>query len=113
MPRSGLGCVAAKRNAKRNECSNRSASPGGNHGGIIVVDLRMTRHLPVLPRRATAGAIVKILLASALTWCAGPLAAAAAALYRAPATLPGEGESDRATRVCPWLEDGALHGVGA
>src|SRR2546421_12124744 len=93
MPRSGLGCVAAKRNAKRNECSNRSASPGGNHGGIIVVDLRMTRHLPVLPRRATAGAIVKILLASALTWCAGTLAAAATRLYRAPTTLPGQGRA--------------------
>ena len=78
-----------------------------------MVDLRMTRHLPVLPRRATAGAIVKILLASALTWCAGTLAAAAADLYRARTTVTGQGETNRMTGFAACLEDVLIKVSGA
>jgi uncharacterized protein len=78
-----------------------------------VVDLHMTRRRPVLPRRGTARAIVKILLASALTWCAGTAAAAGADLYRTQTTVTGQGEANRMVGFAACLEDVLIKVSGA
>jgi uncharacterized protein len=78
-----------------------------------VVDLRMTRRRPVLICRGAARAIVRIVLASALTWCAGTLAAAAADLYRTQTTVTGQGEANRMVGFAACLEDVLIKVSGA
>jgi hypothetical protein len=85
----------------------------GNRGGIIVVDLHMTRRRPVLMCLGAAHAIVRIFLASALTWCAGTMAAAGADLYRAQAIVTGQGEANRIIGFASCLEDVLIKVSGA
>jgi uncharacterized protein len=84
-----------------------------NCGGIIVVDLRMTRRWLVLPCLGEARAVVRILLASALIWCAGTPAAAAADLYRTQTTVTGQGEANRMVGFAACLEDVLIKVSGA
>lgn len=65
----------------------------------------------ICPTRARA--IVGIFLASALTWCAGAVAAAAADLYRAQAIVTGQGEANRILGFAACLEDVLIKVSGA
>lgn len=58
-------------------------------------------------------AIVRILLAAALTWCAGTMAAAGADLYRAKVTVTGQGEANRIIGFAACLEDVLIKVSGA
>lgn len=60
-----------------------------------MADLHTARRWPVLMLPARARAIAGMFLASALTWCAGAMAAAGADLYRAQAIVTGQGEANR------------------
>jgi hypothetical protein len=79
----------------------------------MVFDLRMTRRRPVLICRGAVRAVVRIVLASALTWCAGSLAAAAADLYRTQTTVTGQGETNRMVGFAACLEDVLIKVSGA
>jgi hypothetical protein len=78
-----------------------------------VVDLRTTKRRPVLICLGAARTIVRIVLASALTWCAGTLAAAGADLYRAQAIVTGQGEANRIIGFASCLEDVLIKVSGA
>jgi len=84
-----------------------------NRGGIIVVDLRIRRRWPVLICPGAARAIVRMFLASALTWCAGTLAATGADLYRAQTIVTGQGEANRMVGFAACLEDVLIKVSGA
>jgi hypothetical protein len=85
----------------------------GNSGGIIVVDLHMTGHRRVLIGLGAATAVVRIVLASALTWCAGTMAAVGADLYRAQTIVTGQGEANRIIGFASCLEDVLIKVSGA
>jgi hypothetical protein len=91
----------------------------GNRGGFIVDDLNVTRRRPVLTGLGAARAVVTIflasalLLASALPWCAGAMAAAGADLYRARAIVTGQGEANRIVGFASCLEDVLIKVSGA
>lgn len=78
-----------------------------------MVDLRTTKRRPVLICLGAARTIVRIVLASALTWCAGTLAAAGADLYRAQAIVTGQGEANRIIGFASCLEDVLIKVSGA
>ena len=59
------------------------------------------------------GAIARIFLAAALTWCAGTMAATAADLYRAQTVVTGQGEANRITGFASCLEDVLIKVSGA
>ncbi|HEY9455234.1 MAG TPA: DUF2066 domain-containing protein [Bradyrhizobium sp.] len=60
-----------------------------------------------------AHAIIRIFLASALAWCVGTMAAAAADLYRAQTVVTGEGEANRIIGFASCLEDVLIKVSGA
>jgi hypothetical protein len=97
----------------QNERMFEEKSISGNRGGIIVVDLHMTKRWPVLIGFGAARAIVRIFLASALTWCAGTMAAAGAYLYRAQAIVTGQSEANRIIGFASCLEDVLIKVSGA
>jgi uncharacterized protein len=75
-----------------------------------VVNLHMTKRRLVL---GAARAFITILLASALTWCVGAMAAAGADLYRAQAIVTGQGEANRIIGFASCLEDVLIKVSGA
>ena len=75
-----------------------------------MVNLHMTKRRPAL---GAVRALVRILLASALTWCAGAMAAAGADLYRAQAIVTGQGEANRIIGFASCLEDVLIKVSGA
>ena len=75
-----------------------------------MLNLHMAKRRPVL---GVARALVRILLASALTWCAGAMAAAGADLYRAQAIVTGQGEANRIVGFASCLEDVLIKVSGA
>jgi hypothetical protein len=60
-----------------------------------------------------AHAIIRIFFASALAWCVGTMAAAAADLYRAQTVVTGEGEANRIIGFASCLEDVLIKVSGA
>src|SRR5689334_7133944 len=60
-----------------------------------------------------AHAILRIFFASALAWCVGTMAAAAADLYRAQTVVTGEGEANRIIGFASCLEDVLIKVSGA
>jgi hypothetical protein len=78
-----------------------------------VVNLHTTKRLPVLIGPGAARALIRILLASALTWSAGAMAAAGADLYRAQAIVTGQGEANRIIGFASCLEDVLIKVSGA
>jgi uncharacterized protein len=75
-----------------------------------VVNLHMTKRRPVL---GAARAFIRIVFASALTWCAGAMATAGADLYRAQAIVTGQGEANRIIGFASCLEDVLVKVSGA
>ncbi|MBN8988440.1 MAG: DUF2066 domain-containing protein [Rhizobiales bacterium] len=84
-----------------------------SRGGIIVVNLRATwrRRAKIVP--GVLSAIVRIVLASALAWGAGTMAAAGTELYRAQAIVTGQGEANRIVGFASCLEDVLIKVSGA
>jgi hypothetical protein len=80
---------------------------------MVVVNLQIVGRWPVLTGRGTIRALVGIFLASALTWCAGAMAAAGADLYRAQAIVTGQGEANRIIGFASCLEDALIKVSGA
>ena len=72
-----------------------------------------TRRGFIPPGRGADRAIIRILLAAALTWCAGTMAAAGADLYRAKVTVTGQGEANRIIGFAACLEDVLIKVSGA
>jgi hypothetical protein len=107
------GSLESLRDRKNERMFEEKSISRGNRGGIIVVDLHMTRRRPVLICLSAACAIVRIFLASALTWCAGTMAAAGADLYRAQAIVTGQGETNRIIGFASCLEDVLIKVSGA
>src|SRR5215208_8121173 len=58
-------------------------------------------------------AMIRILLAVALSWCGGTMAAAGADLYRAQVTVTGQGEANRIIGFAACLEDVLIKASGA
>ena len=78
-----------------------------------MVDLHVRRRRPVLICPGAISAIVRIFLATALTWCSGAMAAAGADLYRAQAIVTGQGEANRIIGFASCLEDVLIKVSGA
>lgn len=78
-----------------------------------MVNLQIVGRWPVLTGRGTIRALVGIFLASALTWCAGAMAAAGADLYRAQAIVTGQREANRIIGFASCLEDALIKVSGA
>src|SRR5687767_3453515 len=78
-----------------------------------MADRHRTRRRFISTRRGATRAIVWILLAAALTWCAGTMAAAGADLYRAKVTVTGQGEANRIIGFAACLEDVLIKVSGA
>ncbi len=78
-----------------------------------MVELHITGRRPVLICSGAISAIVRILLASALAWCSGTMAAAGADLYRAQAVVTGQGEANRIIGFASCLEDVLIKVSGA
>jgi uncharacterized protein len=78
----------------------------GSHGDIVVINL------PGL-RCSRAARAILILLAAALTWCAGAMAAAGTDLYQAQAIVTGQGEVNRIIGFASCLEDVLIKVSGA
>ena len=78
-----------------------------------MVELHITRRWPVLICPGAARAIVGIVLATALTWCAGAMAAAGEDLYRAQTVVTGQGEANRIIGFAACLEDVLIKVSGA
>ncbi|WP_247512270.1 DUF2066 domain-containing protein [Bradyrhizobium sp. 157] len=76
-----------------------------------MVDLPMTRRQPVLVWLGAA-TIVGILVATALVWCTGAMAAGAD-LYRAQTVVTGQGEGNRIIGFASCLEDVLIKVSGA
>jgi hypothetical protein len=72
-----------------------------------------TRRRFISTGRAANHTIVRILLAAALTWCAGTMAAAGADLYRAKVTVTGQGAANRIIGFAACLEDVLIKVSGA
>src|SRR4051812_44753432 len=84
-----------------------------NREGIMMADLHRTscRFIPI--GRGVDRAMIRILLAAALTWCGGTMAAAGADLYRAKVTVTGQGEANRIIGFAACLEDVLIKASGA
>src|SRR5215207_5958793 len=78
-----------------------------------MADRHRTRRELILLGRGANRAIIRILLAAALTWCAGTMAAAGADLYRAKVTVTGQGEANRIIGFAACLEDVLIKVSGA
>jgi len=78
-----------------------------------VVDMQTTGRRRVWGYPVAAHAIIRIFLASALAWCVGTMAAAAADLYRAQTVVTGEGEANRIIGFASCLEDVLIKVSGA
>ncbi|MEH2553140.1 hypothetical protein V1286_000669 [Bradyrhizobium algeriense] len=78
-----------------------------------MANLHRTRRRPIGMGRGTARAIIRIFMATALTWCAGTMAAAGADLYRAKVTVTGQGETNRIFGFAVCLEDVLIKVSGA
>jgi hypothetical protein len=78
-----------------------------------MADRHRTRRRFISIGRGANRAIVRILLAAALTWCAGTMAAAGTDLYRAKVTVTGQGEANRIIGFAACLEDVLIKVSGA
>ncbi|MEH2503808.1 hypothetical protein V1290_002619 [Bradyrhizobium sp. AZCC 1578] len=78
-----------------------------------MVDLPMTRRQPVLMWLGAISAIVRILLAVTLVWCASAMAAAGADLYRVQTVVTGQDEANRIIGFASCLEDVLIKVSGA
>ena len=76
-------------------------------------DMQTTGRRRVWGYPVAAHAIIRIFLASALAWCVGTMAAAAADLYRAQTVVTGEGEANRIIGFASCLEDVLIKVSGA
>jgi len=85
----------------------------GQSRSIIVVGFYATGRRSALIGPAAISSIARIVLASALTWCAGAMAAAGADLYRAQAIVTGQGETNRIIAFASCLEDVLIKASGA
>jgi hypothetical protein len=79
----------------------------------MMADPHWTRRRFIPIRRGADRAIVRILLAAIVTWCAGAMAAAGADLYRAKVTVTGQGEANRIIGFAACLEDVLIKASGA
>jgi hypothetical protein len=79
----------------------------------MMADLHRTRRRFISIDRGADRAIIRILLAAALSWCAGTMAAAGADLYRAQVTVTGQGEANRIIGFAACLEDVLIKASGA
>ena len=84
-----------------------------NREGIMMADLHRTRRRFIPSDRGANRAMIRILLAAALTWCGGTMAAAGADLYRAQVTVTGQGEANRIVGFGACLEDVLIKASGA
>ena len=84
-----------------------------NREGIVMADPHRTRRRFIGIGRGADGAMIRIFLAAALTWCAGTMAAAEADLYRAKVTVTGQGEANRIIGFAACLEDVLIKASGA
>jgi uncharacterized protein len=80
---------------------------------MIVVDLHVTERWCALISNGATRAIAGIFVATVLAWCAGPMAAAAADLYRAKTVVTGQGEANRLIGFGVCLEDVLIKVSGA
>jgi hypothetical protein len=78
-----------------------------------VVNFRTAGRRSGLTGPGALSAIVRIVLASALAWSAGTMAAAGAELYRAQAIVTGQGEANRIIGFASCLEDVLIKVSGA
>ena len=78
-----------------------------------MANLHATRRRAVLIGPGAISTVAGILLASAVTWSAGAMAAAAADLYRAQAIVTGQGEANRIVGLASCLEDVLIKVSGA
>jgi Uncharacterized protein conserved in bacteria len=78
-----------------------------------VFDMQTTGRRRVWGYPVAAHAIIRIFFASALAWCVGTMAAAAADLYRAQTVVTGEGEANRIIGFASCLEDVLIKVSGA
>jgi hypothetical protein len=78
-----------------------------------MADRHWTRRGFIPIGRGADRAIIRILLAAALTLCAGTMAAAGADLYRAKVTVTGQGEANRIIGFAACLEDVLIKVSGA
>ena len=76
-------------------------------------DMQTTGRRRVWGYPVAAHAIIRIFFASALAWCVGTMAAAAADLYRAQTVVTGEGEANRIIGFASCLEDVLIKVSGA
>jgi uncharacterized protein len=79
----------------------------------MMADLHRTRRRFISIDRSADRAIIRILLAVALSWCGGTMAAAGADLYRAQVTVTGQGEANRIIGFAACLEDVLIKASGA
>jgi len=84
-----------------------------NREGIMMADLHRTRRRFIPIGRGADRAMIRILLAAALSWCGGTMAAAGADLYRAQVTVTGQGEANRIIGFAACLEDVLIKASGA
>ena len=85
----------------------------GTAKGFVMIDLHRTRRRSIKIGRGTGRAIIRIFLATTLTWCAGTVAVAGADLYRAKVTVTGQGEANRIFGFAACLEDVLIKVSGA
>jgi len=78
-----------------------------------MADLHRTRRRFIPIGRGADRAMIRILLAAALSWCGGTMAAAGADLYRAQVTVTGQGETNRIIGFAACLEDVLIKASGA
>lgn len=78
-----------------------------------MASLHTKRRLAGLVGHGAISVIVRILLASALTWCAEAMAAEGSDLYRAQAIVTGQGEANRIIGFASCLEDVLIKVSGA
>ena len=83
-----------------------------NREGIMMADPHRTRRRFIPIGRGADRAMIRILLAAALTWCGGTMAAAGADLYRAQVTVTGQGEANRIIGFAACLEDVLIKASG-
>src|SRR5213080_4507409 len=85
----------------------------GTAKGFVMTDLHGTRRRSIRIGRGTGRAIIRIFLATTLTWCDGTVAVAGADLYRAKVTVTGQGEANRIIGFAACLEDVLIKVSGA
>jgi uncharacterized protein len=79
---------------------------------MSVLDRITTMRLPHTTRLGAMGAIARLVLAAALTWCLGTVAMAAE-LYQAQTIVTGQGEANRSIGFASCLEDVLIKVSGA